>query len=203
MSGSALAEALFPCNRYPNAANNFGSTMLRVLTSFFAMIAVFSAAPSQAQVGLVTIGEWQHGAWMTGLKHPLHSSRKFCTAETQSVAGQTFRVVLYEDADAFVEIIDESLEFKDGDPVEIALRIDNQVEHISGQGWSNAVSWDLIDPIHTAELFVALSAGTRLEVMLFANVTIARFSLRGSRDALAGAQDCWNSLRSGELYTPR
>ena len=124
------------------------------------------------------------------------TDKRFCAAETLSVFDQVLRLVLYEDGDAFLEILDVTWEYLNGDPVKFNAIVDSEARVTFGQGWDGAITSDLVDDGIRGALLGRLSGGERLDIRLPNRSRVAQFSLDGAADAIAATEDCWAALRA-------
>lgn len=176
--------------------------MLRILlTAVTLLFALPAAHPAVAQT-LREVEAWPHGDWRLATMVNVDYDRRFCAAETTSKNDQVLRIVLYEDDDAFLEILDPLWDFPGGEPLSFILVVDRDEWTVDGQGWAGAMSWDLIEPADRDDLVELLSFGRKLDIRMLNRSRVARFSLNGADDALAAALACWDAQRAGGEYTP-
>ncbi|MCB1338889.1 MAG: hypothetical protein KDK10_16025 [Maritimibacter sp.] len=172
-----------------------------MLRPFLALLAFLFAVPAAAQE-LRLVESWPAGAWLTASMQNLTYDRRFCAAETTSANDQVFRVVLYEDDDAFIEVLDPAWEYPGGEPLEFILVIDRDEWKVTGQGWPGAMTYDLIDPTDRDRLLAALSTGRKLDIRKLNRSRVAQFSLDGAGQAISSALACWDAERAGGDYKP-
>lgn len=177
--------------------------MLRML---FVLVAFVVALPAAAQE-LRLVENWPSEDWVTATMRNVTYGRRFCAAETTTIYDQVFRIVLYEDDDAFLEILDPSWDYtgdddEGGDPLTFLLVIDRNEVTLEGQGWDGAMTFDLIDPDVRDPLLAQLSQGHKLDVRMLNRSRVAQFSLAGAETAISSALRCWDAERAGEDYEP-
>ena len=163
----------------------------------FVLLALMSlvALPTKADVWLNEVNVTRTGSWYGGLFENSSPRRLFCAAGTDSVVGQNFRIVIYPNADAFVEVIDRTWDFADGDDISFAIEIESVRLDLEGQSWITALTWDLVDPTLTQRLFESLSSGSQIDVLSQSDSLLARFSLNGSRTSIEAMLSCLDELR--------
>ena len=172
-----------------------------MLRTVAAALALLAAQPAAAQ-DLRVIASWTHGDWLTTTMQNVDFDRRFCAAETTSDTDQVFRIVLYEDDDAFLEVLDGAWDFPGGDSLRFVVSVDGADWTLDGQGWHGAITWDLLDAGDRNELFSRLSNGERLELRMARGDTVATFSLDGADAAIVEANRCWAVERDGGTYQP-
>ena len=172
--------------------------MLRTLLSVLAALAASSATAQS----LRTIESWAHGSWLTATMVNTEADRRFCAAQATSDFDQVLRIVLYEDGDAFLEILDTTWDYVNGDPLRFNVIVDRDEWTVTGQGWDGVMSWDLVDPDARGDMLGRLSQGNRLDVRMPNRSRVAQFSLEGAGPAIAAAESCWDAIRAGGDYQP-
>ncbi len=177
------------------------SRMFLAKLAALAGLAALASPPAAAQT-LQEVGSRFHGDWRIATMVNVGNGQKLCTAETISLFDQVFAVVLYENDDAFVEIRDVTWDYVNGDPLRFNLIVDGDEQTVIGQGWEGSMSLDLLDAEARADLLGRLSQGTRLDLRMPNRSRVAQFPLDGAGDAIAAAEECWQTIRAGGDYQP-
>ncbi len=172
-----------------------------MLPKFLSVLALLAALPAGAET-LKTTQSWEHGDWRTATMENETTGLRFCAAETLSLFDQVLRVVLYENADAFLEIRDVSWDFANGEPLRFHLIVGSNERIVTGQGWAGAMSLDLVDDGTRAAILDRLSRGDKLDVRMPNRSRVAQFSLKGAGPAIDAARTCWETIKAGGDYQP-
>lgn len=175
--------------------------MQRSFSVTLAALVAFATSPSTAET-LAETGSWDHGSWRTATMVNADSNRRFCAAETASAFDQVLRVVLYEDADAFLEIRDVTWDYVNGAPLRFNVITDRATSIVTGQGWKGAMTWDLVDADARAKWLDRLAHGGTLDVRMPNRSRVAQFSLADAAPAIAQATQCWEAIQAGGEYRP-
>ncbi len=164
--------------------------MPRILTAVFAALWTLPAAGQSFD----TIATADHGAWKSAEMVNSLTGKRFCAAETLSLYDQVLRLVLYEGGDAFLEVVDVSWDYVNGDPLRFNLIVDGMEQVVTGQGWTGSISLDLLDTGARAALLAKISGADRLDIRLPNRSRVAQFQLDGADAAIAAAKNCWAEI---------
>ncbi len=159
-----------------------------------ALLAVLWTLPAAGQ-SFDTLSTADHGAWKSAEMVNRWTGKRFCAAETLSLYDQVLRLVLYEGGDAFVEVVDVTWDYVNGDPLKFNLIVDGKEQVVVGQGWEGSISLDLVKAEPRAALLSRFSGADRLDIRLPNRSRVAQFPLNGADAAIAAAESCWAGLK--------
>jgi hypothetical protein len=158
-----------------------------ITATFLSMIFTHVASA----VNLTVLNETKTNNWSAGTMRNEDTGREFCFAESRGIQASIIRFVTYKtDKDWFIEILNDSWNFRDG-TMNFSFEFDDgyQVD-LKGKSEGDALTYDLLDLDATLAIFGLLAKNKKMNLKNSNGGLLEEFSLIGSREAMEILAEC-------------
>jgi hypothetical protein len=142
-------------------------------------------------VNLTVLNETKTNNWSAGTMRNDDTGREFCFAESRGIQDSIIRFVTYKtDKDWFVEILNDSWNFRDG-AMNFSFEFnDGYKVDLKGKSEGDALTYDLLDLDATLTIFGLFAKNEKLTLKNSNGGLLEEFSLVGSRVAMELLAQC-------------